>query len=286
MIKVNNKLIEFKTFPNGETHLDAEQIMKSMSFLGVLNDVLFKYESDTDLIHLMLVKRFLDEATDKKSTLNISYMPYSRMDRRMGTDVFTLKYVCDFINSLNFSVVYVHESHSDVSLALLNNSVGLEDGAHLFEVVSHEVDFDKEKDFVFYPDAGAQKRYSKLGVKNELVGFKKRNTETGRIDSLQVVGEIDPGSKVIILDDLSSYGGTFMMSAEKLKELGAGDIFLAVTHCEESIFKGKIPESDLIKKVFTTDSIINESQHEKVKIITSVGWNDFGLDLEIEDEKQ
>jgi ribose-phosphate pyrophosphokinase len=121
-------------------------------------------------------------------------MPYSRMDRRMGTDVFTLKYACDFINSLGFTQIYVHESHSDVAVALLNNYIAFEDGVHLFELVSKEIEFDKEKDYVFFPDAGAQKRYSKLDVPNQLVGFKKRNVETGKIDSLQVVGEIEPGS--------------------------------------------------------------------------------------------
>lgn len=272
MIKLNHELIEFKKFPNGETHLNGQQLLDSWNLLGDNNKVEFKYESDADLIQLMLVKRFLDETTNKETVLYISYMPYSRMDRRVGTDVFTLKYVCDFINSLKFDSVYVVESHSDVTLALLDNCYALETGRNLFELVSEKIGFDKEKDYIFYPDAGAQKRYSKLGIPNELVGFKKRNTETGKIDSLQVVGNIEPGRKVVILDDLSSYGGTFIASAEKLKELGAGDIFLAVTHCEDSIFKGKIPGSDLITKVFTTDSIINESKHEKVEIISSLGW--------------
>lgn len=272
MIKVNGKLIEFKKFPNGETHLDGEQMLNNQPFFGNTNDIRFKYESDADLFQLMLVKRFLDE-TGKQSTLAISYMPYSRMDRRIGTDVFTLKYACDFINSLKFSAVYVHESHSDVAIALLDNCIAIEEGPHLFELVAEEVGFDKEKDYIFYPDAGAQKRYSRLELPNELVGLKKRNTENGRIDSLQVIGEMEPGSKVIILDDLSSFGGTFMKGAEALKEMGAGDIFLAVTHCEDNIFKGKIPDSDLIKKVYTTDSIINESTHEKVEIIYSLGWS-------------
>ncbi|MEC3435227.1 ribose-phosphate pyrophosphokinase, partial [Bacillus cereus] len=231
------------------------------------NYIMFKYESDDDFFKLMILKRFLDESSSKGTILDITYMPYSRMDRRMGSDVFTLKYVCDFINSLNFSQIYVHESHSDVAVALLNNCIPVEDGPHLFGLVSEEIKFDKEKDYVLFPDAGAQKRYSNLGITNELVGLKKRNVETGKIESIKIIGDIKPGHKVVILDDLSSFGGTFMMSAEALKELGAGDIFLAVTHCEDNIFKGKIPESELITKVYTSDSIIDESTHEKVEII-------------------
>ena len=48
-----------------------------------------------------------------------------------------------------------------------------------------------------------------------------------------------------------------MLSAEKLKELGAGNIDLIVTHCEKTILDGDIPKSDLINKVITTDSIIS-----------------------------
>jgi len=272
MIKLNNVLVKFEQFPNGETRVDGEQIVSIMSIGNLPNCIEFKYETDADLLRLMFLKRFLDSKDTGESTLIISYMPYSRMDRVEGESVFTLKYVADLINSLNFEIVYVHEAHSDVTAALLNNCVALNDGEVLLGLAMDKVGFDVEKDYVFYPDAGAQKRYSKIGKFNELVGFKKRNFETGRIESLQVVGEMEPGRKIIILDDLSSYGGTFMLSAEKLKELGAGDIYLAVTHCEDKIFEGKIPEYDLITKVFTTDSIINKSKHEKVEIISSLGW--------------
>ncbi|MES9681740.1 ribose-phosphate pyrophosphokinase [Gottfriedia acidiceleris] len=274
MIKINEHLVEFTKFPNGELKLDGEQIIKSQSFFSTENFIYWKYESDEDLFKLMLVKNFLDDATGKPAILDISYMPYSRMDRRMGADVFTLKYVCNFINSLKFKMIYVHEAHSDVTAALLDNCIALEDGEYLFKLVSEKIEFDKEKDYVFFPDAGAQKRYGKLDVPNQLVGFKKRNVKDGKINSLHVVGEMEPGSRVVILDDLSSRGGTFMMGATKLKELGAGDIFLAVTHCEDTIFNGDIPESDLIKKVYTSDSIINESTHEKVEIIYSMGWSE------------
>jgi ribose-phosphate pyrophosphokinase len=271
MIKLNNVLVNFEEFPNGETRIDGLALSRAID--GHHSHVEFKYETDADLIKLMFVKRYIDSLTKAPSSLEISYMPYSRMDRAEGLSVFTLKYVADFINSLNFDTVAVHEAHSDVTAAVLNNCTAINEGIPLLHAVMDEIGFDPEKDYVFYPDAGAQKRYSKLKKFNQLVGFKQRDFETGRIDKLDVVGDMEPGGKVIILDDLCSFGGTFMLSAEKLKELGAGHIYLAVTHCEESIFKGKIPESDLITKVYTTDSIINESQHDKVDIFMTVGWN-------------
>lgn len=274
MIKLNNELLEITKFPNGESHINGKQIQDTLSFFSQENSILFKYESDEDLIQLMFVKRYLDDLGANKTNLVVSYMPYSRMDRVEGTSVFTLKYVSEFINALNFTHVFIHEAHSDVAPALVNRSVALETSKQLLDEVITKTGFDVENDYLFFPDGGAQKRYSKLGDYKELVGFKKRNFETGRIESLDVIGTLEEGRKIIILDDLSSYGGTFMMSAEKLKEIGAGDIYLAVVHAEESIFIGKIPESDLITKVYTTDSIINESTNDKIEIALSVGWKE------------
>ncbi|MEC3033834.1 ribose-phosphate pyrophosphokinase, partial [Bacillus thuringiensis] len=81
MIKLNGQLIEFKKFPNKETKLDGEQITKALSFFTE-NYIMFKYESDDDFFKLMILKRFLDESSSKGTILDITYMPYSRMDRR------------------------------------------------------------------------------------------------------------------------------------------------------------------------------------------------------------
>ncbi|QOT01233.1 ribose-phosphate pyrophosphokinase [Brevibacterium sp. JNUCC-42] len=226
------------------------------------NVVTFKYESDSDLIKLMFVKRYLDDINTEVD-LVIYYMPYSRMDRSEGLSVFTLKYVSEFMNSLSFKNVTVVEPHFDVTPALLNKSYAIYPTIDMINEVMSTVGFNKHKDYLFFPDAGAQKRYGKVEGYQQLVGFKKRDFQTGQIKGLQVVGETEKinGSKIIIVDDLCSYGGTFIMSSEKLKELGASEIFLLVGHCENSIFKGKVFESDLIDKVFTTDTILTDEMN-------------------------
>ncbi|MBL4931955.1 hypothetical protein JK634_09070 [Clostridium sp. YIM B02565] len=55
---------------------------------------------------------------------------------------------------------------------------------------------------------------------------------------LEISGNIKNENFVaIILVDLCSKGGTFMLTEEKLKEMGAKEIYLAVTHCENTIFE-------------------------------------------------
>ena len=69
-----------------------------------------------------------------------------------------------------------------------------------------------------------------------------------------------------IVDDISSRGGTFYFSAKELKKLGANDIYLYISHCENTILEGEVLTSGLIKKVFTTDSIFT-AEHEDIEII-------------------
>ena len=71
---------------------------------------------------------------------------------------------------------------------------------------------------------------------------------------------------MLIIDDISSRGGTFYHSAKKLKELGADKVFLYVTHCENTILEGEVLTSGLIEKVFTTSSLLTK-KHEKIEVI-------------------
>jgi ribose-phosphate pyrophosphokinase len=266
LIKLNGTELIFKSFPNGETLVDGDKI--SDLLVSDSNLIVFKYENDSDLIKLLLVKSHIDATINTETSLRIFYMPYSRMDRVEGESVFTLKYISKLINSLDFYNVEISEPHSDVTLALVDNSFPSYPTIKLLSSVMDEVNFDKESDYLFFPDSGAAKRYSKVKGFKTLIGHKERDFQTGDIKRLDILGSVEgSGFKVIILDDLSSYGGTFLKSAEKLSEIGASEIYLLVGHAEESIYKGKVfEEGSLIDKVFTTDSIISEEKNIKIKI--------------------
>lgn len=267
MILLNGQELHFKTFPNGETLVDEKEIIEIWKINRLGKKVItFKYENDSDLIKLLFIKKYMDTYFNDIK-LKILYMPYSRMDRIEGYSAFTLKYIAEFINSMNFSRVEIIEPHSDVTSALINNCKVEFPTIKMFNDVKNIFEFNENEDYAYFPDAGADKRYSNLiKVNNQLVGFKHRDFETGRITSLQVIGETDlTGKKVIMIDDLCSRGGTFMLGAEQLKKMGASEIYLVVGHCEDTIFDGDILKTDLINKVFTTKSIINKT-HEKIKI--------------------
>ena len=265
MIKINGEKLEITKFPNGESLIKTTEVLKDIKDLENIIEMTVKFESDEDLIHMMFIKKHLDEM-GLDTILKIPYLPYSRMDRTEGENVFTLKYICSLINDLNFKKVILYEPHSDVSVALLDRCEVVNSTLEHLKTTTKILDFNSN-DYVFFPDQGAEKRYSKH-VKgfNLLTGIKERDFSTGYIKKLDIVGEKpNKDFRVIILDDLCSRGGTFIMSASKLKELGAKEIYLVVTHCEDTIFDGDILNTDLIDGVYTTNSILSK-QHDKIYI--------------------
>lgn len=275
MIWVNGKAIEVTSFPNGESKVNHNDILDGFrnGFDGLVHRVTMKYESDKSLIELMFVKDYLDNLSLKSvKELTLLYMPYSRMDRSEGGSAFTLKSVSMMINRMGFDKVKVVEPHSHVCLGTLDRALALYPTFGLLEVVADMVGFDKAKDYLFFPDEGASKRYSSITGYNVGVGYKKRNFQTGEILGLEIVTpmpiEKDPFvfRKALICDDLSSYGGTFRASAQKLREIGFEEVFLLVAHCEDSIHERGLLDSGLIDKVFTTDTILTNKNHENLHV--------------------
>ena len=270
MIKLNGRELIFTSYPNNETVL-LDLIKKSNERYVYNNSVELIFESDEDLMRLYFVKKWLDDLHFANIDLLVRYFPYSRMDRSENGSAFTLKYVCEFINSMNFSRVITHENHSFMTEALLEKVLNIPMTSKLFIKALKDItknDTEKSDYYVYFPDEGASKRYKRdyEGCKI-LVGSKVRDFSTGEIKGIKVEGADDlKGAKVIIVDDLCSAGGTFYHSALALKKVGAGDVYLVVTHCENTIHKGKLLSGDEIKHIYTTDSILTIN-HEKITIL-------------------
>lgn len=256
MLKLNGKQIVTQRFPNNETKVkDFEKCIQKED-----NILEFKYVTDADLVTLMFVKQRIDEVK-VPCTLFIWYMPYSRMDRKIEGDLFTLKYTCDFINWLKFTKVIVMEPHSEKTVQMLERVQPIypvKDWVKA-EKLSNQVQ-------VVFPDKGAAARYTNSSYKNVCIMEKKRNAITGVIEDMHIKeGRVIPGSKCIIIDDLCSKGGTFAWAGSILKDAGAVEVVLVVSHCEETIFEGTLlKENSPISMVYTSTSIM-EKAHPKIK---------------------
>jgi ribose-phosphate pyrophosphokinase len=263
MIRVENVVIQPGNFPDGTLLLKISDkvIYQCEDERDIIIDWL--YENDEELFTLICVKRYIDEKFYNVAIhLNMPYIPHARMDRvKNDEDVFTLKYFCEVINSLNFTTVWVCDAHSNVSLALLNNVKEEPIKSFISEAIARS-----DAEALFFPDEGAMKRYSDYFQMPYAFGMKARDWETGKIVGYDIVhsNNID-GKNVLIVDDICSRGGTFYHAAKTLKEAGAKNIYLYITHCENTILVGELLTSGLIEKVYTTNSIFTK-EHEMIEV--------------------
>ena len=221
--------------------------------------VRWDYDSDAEITYLFYITRHLQEHGVKNIDLLMPYIPNARFDRVNNKDeVFTLKYFAEIINSLHFNHVYVLDAHSNVSLALINKVKQIN-----VKPVIQETIKDFKPDVLFMPDEGAHKRYGNMFDMPSTFGIKTRDWRTGDIKNYSLA---DPESvkdkRVLIIDDISSKGGTFYHAGQLLHRSGAKAIGLYISHCEETIIDGKVlnESESYISKVYTADPLWNEPQ--------------------------
>lgn len=279
MIKINGEPVEVGKFPDGTALLKCDPQPYLKAGRAKLS---WYYENDAEFLTLVYLVKHLRSNGINEIYLYMPYIPNARMDRvKNAEDVFTLKYFAELLNDLNFTRIEVLDPHSSVSEALINNlSVykpdrlvlqALEDIKVLEATMIDPKEMLPKRAYsltMFYPDEGAMKRYSGMINLPYAFGIKRRNWETGVIEGLDVAGAVDQiaDKDILIVDDICSRGGTFYHSAKKLKELGAKDIYLYVSHCENTILEGDLLKGDLIKKVYTNNSIFTKN-HEKVEVL-------------------
>lgn len=265
MIYVNSIALQQNHFPDGTLNLKIPPIAYSEDKPVMLT---WNYENDAELFTLICARRHFKS---RPVALFMDYIPHARMDRvKNDEDVFTLKYFCEVINSLDFTAVYVLDPHSSVSTALLDRVVVANAGCHIQHVINDiYVNIDDPQGLrAFFPDEGAMKRYSEHAPMPYAFGVKNRDWTTGKILGLNVMNSENIKDKtVLIIDDICSRGGTFYYSAKAIKEYTDKDIYLYITHCEKTILDGELIKSGLVKKIYTANALFEIPEEYKNIII-------------------
>ena len=258
MIRIFDEEVKLDHFPDGTLHLTPE--VTEISWENNAIHISWYYENDGEMAALLfLTKHYQNLGYDV--SLYLPYVPNARMDRvKDDDDVFTLKYFAEFINFLKFRKVVILDPHSNVTAALIDRVKVIDPKQLIEKAIASIKQTTNDELTMFFPDEGAMKRYSDMIGLPYAFGVKRRDWKTGKILGLEVPCDVDriKGKTILIIDDICCKGGTFYHSAKKLKELGAGKIYLYVTHCESTVFRGELLHEDLIEKLYTTNSIFTK----------------------------
>ena len=268
----------FKKFGNNEIRLDIPKDV--LDEINKYTRIEFRFKDNESLFKLLLL---LDNVLERNNLLvdyYFWYLPYSRMDRiKEDETAFSLEIIANLINNLkSANHKYTLDAHSDVSLALVRKikELGKDFSFHneVIKRVLKSEDFD-EKTILVFPDGGARKRFENKvdlsKVKNIITCDKSRDFQSGQIKEIIANFEkrentSDDFENIFVIDDLCSYGGTFIGVKEAINKIikdNKAKYNLIITHCEDVILKGKV--LDEYEKVFTTNSLLTIT-HPKIDI--------------------
>lgn len=239
--------IEQFDFPSG-----CESHIKIKGSVGPVMTVTCRIRNGNDIIRLLLTADALKRNGANKIELFLPYLPFARQDRVMVSgEPLSIKVFSDLLNSVGFSHVEIFDPHSDVSMALINNSKAIDNHKFVKAALMGHEDF-----YIVSPDAGAYKKIFKLcqylNYKEEIIMCNKlRDVSNGVIRSVTVSHDDLKGKDCFIIDDICDGGGTFLLLAEELRKRNCGNIYLIVSH---GIFSKGLKDFTNINHIYTTDS--------------------------------
>ena len=118
------------------------------------------------------------------------------------------------------------------------------------------------------PDVGGVERTRALSrrLNSSIAIIDKRRPVPGKSEVMNIVGNVK-NKNCVIVDDIIDSGGTIVNAADALKNKGAKDIYVYITHAVLSGQAVDKIEKSKIKKLITTDTIDNSKKIGKSKKI-------------------
>ena len=263
--------IERGVFPDGAVWLKV--IGELPRFAQVMR---VRVAAMRDMNDFMLLAQLVDavrHVTDiAVSHLELAWLPWARQDRHMvNGDSFALKVFANQLNTLNFSKVFLLDPHSDAAAAAINNSVVIAQETCLMKSENLRQAISTGKLMLVAPDAGALKKIHNVakasGARDYAILTKERDVATGNLTGFSLVSGNVAGKDVLIVDDLCDAGGTFIGSAQVLRDAGARSVSLYVTH---GVFSKGVENllNNGIDAIYTTTSFASsELRDPRVELI-------------------
>ena len=224
--------------------------------------------ANDNLMEMLLCIDALKRSSAKNITAVIPYFGYARQDRKVvpRTSI-SAKLVSNLITKAGADRVVTVDLHAGQIQGFFDIPVDNLFTTPLF--ARHIKKKIKSKNIICVaPDVGGVERTRALG-RNLNVGLAiidKRRPKPGQSQVMNVIGDVK-GKTCIINDDIIDSGGTIINAAKALKQRGAKDVYVYITHGVLSGDAVKAIKNSPIKKLVITDTINNENKVRSAKNI-------------------
>ena len=266
--------VAVKHFADGEILVEPEETVRGRKVYIVQSTCNPVTER---LMELLVCVDAMKRASAGEITCIIPYYGYARQDRKARPrQPITSKLVADLLDAAGADRVVTVDLHAAQIQGFFNFPTDDLTCIPMIGQYFHNSGIDLNNLVVVSPDHGGTTRARRLadalGVPLAIVD--KRRPRPNVCEANNVIGDVN-GKDVIVVDDMCDTGGTLVAGCELLKEKGAKDIYVAVTH---AVFSGKAADNiqnSPIKEMVVTNTIpLSEDFKSKCNKVTvlSVGW--------------
>jgi ribose-phosphate pyrophosphokinase len=250
-----------KRFADGEIYVEINENIRGNSIFVIQS---ISTPANDNLMELLICIDALRRSSAKNITAVIPYFGYARQDRKVvPRTAISAKLVSNLITNAGAHRIVTVDLHAGQIQGFFDIPVDNLFSTPIFS--KHIKKYISNKNIICVaPDVGGVERARALGQKLNvgLAIIDKRRSAPGKSQVMNIVGNVK-GKNCLLVDDIIDSGGTIVNAAKALKEKGAKDVYVYVTH---GVLSGNAVEqinNSKIKKLILTDTIDNSNKIKK-----------------------
>jgi ribose-phosphate pyrophosphokinase len=222
--------IELGTFANGETYCRYDESIRGAHVFLVQTGA---QPVDRNLMELLLMIQAAKLASAKRITAVIPWFPYSRQDRKAKPrEPISGRLVADMLQLAGADRVLTMDLHAGQIQGFFTIPVDHMTALPLFAQHFRDLGLTGDGIVSVAPDAGRAKHALRFAdmISADFAIMHKTRPAHDQVDVVEVTGKVR--EKVAIVgDDVTTTGGTQIAGAQVLRDHGATDVWMFVTHC-------------------------------------------------------
>ena len=246
--------VTLKTFANDETYCRYGESIRGADVFIVQTGC---PPVDKNLMELMLMIQAAKLASAKRITAVVPWYPYSRQDRKAKPrEPISARLVADMLQLAGVDRVLTMDLHAGQIQGFFTIPVDHMTALQLFATHFRDLGLTGDSVVSVAPDAGRAKHAVRFGemIDASFAIMHKTRPEQERVDVTEVTGRVK-GKVAIIGDDASMTGGTLTAGARALKQHGATEVNVFVTHALFSDDALEEIANSEINRIVVTDSV-------------------------------
>src|SRR6516162_5389753 len=217
-----------ETFSDGESKVEIKENVRGADVF-VLQST--SAPGNNNLMELLLMLDAFKRASAKRITAVIPYYGYARQDRKVAPRVpISAKLIADLITTAGAARVLTVDLHAGQIQGFFNVPVdNVYANPVLLQYMRDRLG-DREVTVVA-PDAGGVERARAFAKRLDanLAIIDKRRARPNEVAEMQIIGEVD-GNTAVIVDDMVDTAGTLCAAARAVRDAGAPTVLAVATH--------------------------------------------------------